>query len=246
MERLSQAFSVTFLGGVLCSLMMFVPLWGPQLVFMRLAARRSAQARTYSTIDAMVLTFYLALANALVALTRNEMETGWLLALAMAANVFVVLMWIKCQRFMRERSIERQLSRLLVEAILYPVSVIAVGILSFNTLALLSLLEVFEDGIISGGDTLFSSSLSRRRRSNATCCDHSSFRTSVVVSPTCYTRLCRYRHRTTHRSCGRTNGWTQSGIGRLARCARQRQLPAALSETFCLPRTGVEAVRAVL
>ena len=155
MERLSEAFAVTFLGGVLCSLMLFVPLWGPQLVFMRLATRRPAQACTYSTTDAMVLTFYLALANALVALTRNEMETGWLLALALAANVFVVLIWIKCQRFMRERSIERQLSRLLVEAILYPVSVIAVGILSFNILALLTSLQVFEDGLITGTKRYF-------------------------------------------------------------------------------------------
>lgn len=150
MERLSEAFAFLFLGGVIYSLMFFVPLWGPQLVFMRLAARHPAQTRTYTTLDALVLTVYLALANALVALTRNEMETSWLVALALSANVFAILIWIKCQR-----SIDKPPSRVLVQAILYPLAVIAVGVLLSAVVVLLSLVEVFGNGSIPGARQYF-------------------------------------------------------------------------------------------
>jgi hypothetical protein len=104
----------------------------------------------------MVLTAYLALANAIVGLARNEMELWWLITLAAMANLFVVLMWIKSLRFMIERAILHQPSRVIVQGILYPMSVVIVGILAFNLLALLSSLEVFEHGLVAGAKEYFS------------------------------------------------------------------------------------------
>jgi len=58
-----DALALTLFIGPVSSLMFFVPLWGPHLVFAGLAPRRDKSAFTYSTADFAVLFVALSIAD---------------------------------------------------------------------------------------------------------------------------------------------------------------------------------------
>jgi hypothetical protein len=154
MNRLGEAFGSVGTWGLFGSLFTFAPLWAPQVVFRRLVPNHprpgeSAVSR-FSVSDGFVLFAFLALSNGLVRLVRNEMTPRSLIGLAVWANLLVVLIWIQCQRFMWTHRILQQRSRMLMQIVLYPLSVVAAAEMFVSMLILLSMLEVFFSGFVSG------------------------------------------------------------------------------------------------
>jgi hypothetical protein len=154
MNRLGEAFGTVGALGLFGSLFTFAPLWAPPVVFRSLLPHQphlgeSAVSR-FSVSDGFVLFAFLALGNGLVRLVRNDMTQGALIGLAVCTNALVVLVWIQCQRFMWTHRILQQRSRMLMQIVLYPLSVVVAAEMLVSILMLLSMLEVFHSGLVSG------------------------------------------------------------------------------------------------
>lgn len=114
------------------ALLLFVPLWCPQLALFRLAPlpaiNRSRSWVSYRLTDGWVLIAYLAAANSM-ALSAYEglRDRSFVQPLTIFANLLVIALWLKCQRFMHYHAIQRSAARLLFQAFVYPLSVLAVS-----------------------------------------------------------------------------------------------------------------------
>jgi hypothetical protein len=150
MDSFSEAFLFAGIMALFLSLILFVPLWAPRVVFGSRGFRSSdgdvAPIPSFFLSDGLVLTGYLAIANALAAATR-EPRNDYSMQLAIFANLLVVASWLMCQRFMRSRDIRRQRSRILLQTVLYPLSILAVAQIIASAFMLTSGIELLTRGI---------------------------------------------------------------------------------------------------
>ena len=130
------------LGGLYTSLMFFVPLWGPQLVFRKLTPAPPPSAKPgplrFGIADGLVLTTFLAFVNGFAALLKEDVIPVGTVLFAVCGSLLVTMLWVKCLRFMSTHGIERPKSRLLLQAALYPLSVFVVGDIALAVLMLMS------------------------------------------------------------------------------------------------------------
>ena len=151
---LAEAHLVIAGAGVLAALIFFVPLWGPHLVFWGIVRRRTAgpahPSPIYITSDGIILLTYLCAVNAAVDATNNQVGVLRTATLAGSVNLLVVLIWWRALKFLQLQQIADRKSRLLLQSILYPGSVIVPSEALCSGLALLSSIEFFESGIIEG------------------------------------------------------------------------------------------------
>ncbi len=126
------------------ALLFFVPLWGPSIVFRRAGelSLRGVTRPTFFLADAFVLVVFLSFASSLVSFVRGEMSLPWFVCLMIAANGLAALIWLRGLRFMQQHAIESPLQRLLFQAVLYPLSVLAPAATLANTMFLLSAIAV--------------------------------------------------------------------------------------------------------
>lgn len=119
--------------------------------------------------DGWVLIAYLAAANSM-ALGAYEglRDRSFVQPLTIFANLLVIVLWLKCQRFMHYHAIQRSAARLLFQAVVYPFSVLAVsGIVTAglftagNAVALVGGSEVYshQAHVIAGATTIVTSML---------------------------------------------------------------------------------------
>jgi uncharacterized integral membrane protein len=136
-------------GAAIVSLVLFTPLWAPQLIFARTCWVRPKGGIVPAGVqlsDIMILIAQLAVGNATVSLLRQQYEysPSVYAMLAIAVNGFVILMFAKCNRFMRERDIQARYARVLVQALFYPAAIFGIGLL----VELAFILSLFETGSV--------------------------------------------------------------------------------------------------
>lgn len=137
------------------SLMLFTPLWGPRLVYGKHPGHLQKQCPNrlrFSLRDVACLFVYLAIANALFQLIRSEYRFFPTLSIVMPvlANLFAILAWILAFRFADRWNIKTTFRRVLAMLVFFPLSAVAVAHGCMCCLMLLSGLEAFSDGFISG------------------------------------------------------------------------------------------------
>ncbi|MDP6444752.1 MAG: hypothetical protein QGG36_21155 [Pirellulaceae bacterium] len=123
-----QFFGVAALLGIIMSFSLATPLWVPRLVFGDLIGPESVSDRgrawpPYSIADGMTFVFLLAITNSVE--TYDEIGPTWVSRLAL--NGFVCITWVWSLVFMERHSIRRRSSRLVLQVVLFPVSVVAAG-----------------------------------------------------------------------------------------------------------------------
>ncbi len=147
------------------SLMLFTPLWGPRLVCGKHPGRlhkHCPNQMRFSLRDIACLFVYLAIANALFQLIRGEYRFFPTLSVLMPvlANLFAILAWILAFRFADRWNIASTFGRVLAMLVFFPLSAVAVAQGCMCCLMLLSGLEAFSDGFISGITQYVSSPIS--------------------------------------------------------------------------------------
>jgi hypothetical protein len=110
-----------------CTLLFFVPLWGPPLVFLGLGKKRLVDdpLPPFATMDLFVLFGGLAVANGLASsFFRDQVTTGALAAIVLMASFFVVAVWLVAQRDLRAYHIARMRSRFLFQIVILPLAIL--------------------------------------------------------------------------------------------------------------------------
>ena len=144
MNSIWENLIIAGFSGLFVALVLFVPLWGPQLAFRKRTPKpdRSRKVR-YSLKDGMVLTIVLAALNALIAQIPDQGNDEYLVIFGVSMSALVVLLWIKCLRFMADYGIVEPRSRLIMHLFLYPLSTLVIAEIVSGVMMLLSSLEYF-------------------------------------------------------------------------------------------------------
>jgi hypothetical protein len=127
--------------GPLATLLFFVPLWGPQLALKGLTAANPGQVlkpidQRFSTLDVLVLMTYFAVAFTLVSI--NQEQSKWVALAGGCGTLLAILLWVKCNAFMNSRGVRNRVSRIIVQLVVFPGSVLSVAYLAISSLMLLS------------------------------------------------------------------------------------------------------------
>ena len=120
--------------GTMGALFVFAPLWGPPLLFYRRRRHRHlaefpfrANPRAtgaYSTMDSLVLVFFLSIGNAFASLSRYSLNLDWQLWMFASTNILIIAIWIRGLRFMKSNGIITSRDRIVFQAVLNPIGVI--------------------------------------------------------------------------------------------------------------------------
>lgn len=132
------------------SLVFFVPLWGPKIVFGTFGkspARlgQNPKVRSYSLTDLFVVISFLACGNAILSALRSQLPQHIVIYQVICLNTLVLSVWIQCQQFMRSWAIDQTRQRVLMQVVLYPVAILAVGQIIFTSIQLVSMLGLAAD-----------------------------------------------------------------------------------------------------
>jgi hypothetical protein len=156
MNRLDEAFTFVCLSGLVGSLLFLTPVWAPEVVFRKLVSKQKQDDKSgippFSISDGFILITFLALGNSLLAmLLRNKPLQVWIVGLLIGVNLLVTLIWTKCQRFMWRNNIVQQRSRLFLQTVLYPMSVVVMGEMTMTVVIVLAAaLQAFQHGLLAG------------------------------------------------------------------------------------------------
>ncbi|MFO0913609.1 MAG: hypothetical protein U0795_11680 [Pirellulales bacterium] len=141
MSDVAIAMLVVVTGAGFVALFLLVPLWGPDLVYrgqtQPVNGPEFREAGSFSLVDMLSMVVLLALANLVVTTLSSEVETWWIVIMAVIANALAWLIWTKCRSFMLRRGVSDWRARALVQLLLYPLSIYTIGLLVFTTILLL-------------------------------------------------------------------------------------------------------------
>ena len=124
--------------GLTASLLFFVPLWGPQLTFRRIAGNAPTETGSFSIADGMILVAMLAAAASLASSLRDALPQGLFLFLTSMAMLLAALLWFKCLKFMSLNGVKGNWQRIAMQIFVYPSSVLSVSYSVMLTMMLFS------------------------------------------------------------------------------------------------------------
>ena len=146
MNQLHEAFLRILFQGLAGSLIFLVPLWGPQLVLRRKSLSKSvtrsspltAKVPTIGVADGLILMSFMACANAIVGFLRDEIPFAALVLQGICINLLVFLVWYQCQKLMRHYEVLNPRSRVIIQLVMYPLSLVAFGQVIVSSLTFVS------------------------------------------------------------------------------------------------------------
>lgn len=171
MNHWLEALMILLVQGLAGSLVFLVPLWGPQLVLRRERASTcdtltnsspvSARVATIGVADGLVLMSFMACANSVVGYLRDEIPFLAFVIQGICINLLVFLIWYQCQKLMRHYGVLHPRARVLIQVVMYPLTLIAIGQLLVALITLIATVtgytrgrssaELYQQTVISAG-----------------------------------------------------------------------------------------------
>lgn len=142
-ESIQQAAFMTVHFGWFVSLVLFVPLWGPQVLFPAPTSRPITKA-SFRPVDFVGL-----IPAALIALGISNSHPQWVSAkwvhgTTVAGSFFGIMLWVQTIRFANRYGIDVNKSRALLGGVIYPLSIFAVSYVLMAFLLLISSVIKYE------------------------------------------------------------------------------------------------------
>ena len=110
--------------GIFCTLIFAMPLWASRVTLRGLVAKsRTASSTSFTLADGMILVALISLATTLGANVPIGKSENWILIAS--ANLLAILMWYRCIGFMDQNKIHDNSSRVVMQLLIYPCSIVA-------------------------------------------------------------------------------------------------------------------------